>query len=115
MNKADLITSLKNETDLSKSEAESVVNLFFDQMMTQRVAGTLKAKETRTRQGTSIKKMMRYREGKSSPNKACLGKSRSIKRMEQSRPNTLTEKTRKSIPGEARDIFNVSKEMLRIT
>lgn len=32
MNKADLITALKNETDLTKSEAESVVNLFFNQM-----------------------------------------------------------------------------------
>jgi integration host factor subunit beta len=32
MNKADLITALKNETDLTKSEAESVVNVFFNQM-----------------------------------------------------------------------------------
>jgi integration host factor subunit beta len=32
MNKADLITALKNETDLTKSEAESVVDLFFTQM-----------------------------------------------------------------------------------
>jgi len=32
MNKADLITALKNETDLTKSEAESIVNLFFNQM-----------------------------------------------------------------------------------
>jgi len=32
MNKADLITALKNETDLTKSEAESVVTLFFNQM-----------------------------------------------------------------------------------
>jgi len=32
MNKADLITALKNETDLTTSEAESVVNLFFNQM-----------------------------------------------------------------------------------
>lgn len=32
MNKADLIEVLKNETDLTKSEAESVVNLFFNQM-----------------------------------------------------------------------------------
>ena len=32
MNKADLITALKNETGLTKFEAESVVNLFFDQM-----------------------------------------------------------------------------------
>jgi integration host factor subunit beta len=32
MNKADLITAFKNETDLTKSEAESVVNLFFNQM-----------------------------------------------------------------------------------
>jgi len=39
MNKADLITSLKNETDLSKSEAESVVNLFFDQMANALASG----------------------------------------------------------------------------
>ena len=32
MNKADLITTLKNETDLTKSEAEAVVNLFFNEM-----------------------------------------------------------------------------------
>ena len=32
MNKADLITALKNETDLTKSEAEAVVNLFFNEM-----------------------------------------------------------------------------------
>jgi len=32
MNKLDLITTLKNETDLAKSEAEAVVNLFFDEM-----------------------------------------------------------------------------------
>lgn len=32
MNKADLIISLKDETDLSKSEAEAVVNLFFNEM-----------------------------------------------------------------------------------
>jgi hypothetical protein len=32
MNKADLITTLRTEADLSKSEAESVVNLFFDQI-----------------------------------------------------------------------------------
>ena len=32
MNKLDLITALKNETDLTKSEAEAVVNLFFDEM-----------------------------------------------------------------------------------
>lgn len=32
MNKADLITALKNESNLTKSEAESVVNLFFNQM-----------------------------------------------------------------------------------
>jgi len=32
MNKADLITILKNETDLTKSEAETVVNLFFNEM-----------------------------------------------------------------------------------
>ncbi len=32
MNKADLIIALKNETDLTKSEAEAVVNLFFNEM-----------------------------------------------------------------------------------
>ncbi|MFH1992601.1 MAG: HU family DNA-binding protein [Pseudomonadota bacterium] len=32
MNKADLITAFKDETGLTKSEAESVVNLFFDEM-----------------------------------------------------------------------------------
>jgi integration host factor subunit beta len=32
MNKADLITALKYETDLTKSEAESAVNVFFDEM-----------------------------------------------------------------------------------
>ena len=32
MNKADLITALTNETDLTESDAESVVNLFFNQM-----------------------------------------------------------------------------------
>jgi integration host factor subunit beta len=32
MNKLDLITTLKNETDLTKSEAREVVNLFFNEM-----------------------------------------------------------------------------------
>jgi len=32
MNKADLIATLKNETGLTKPEAEAVVNLFFDEM-----------------------------------------------------------------------------------
>ncbi len=32
MNKADLITAIKNETDLIKSEAEAVVSLFFNEM-----------------------------------------------------------------------------------
>lgn len=32
MNKADLITALKEEVGLTKSEADSVVNLFFDEM-----------------------------------------------------------------------------------
>ena len=32
MNKADLIIALANETDLTKSEAEAVVNLFFNEM-----------------------------------------------------------------------------------
>lgn len=32
MNKADLITALKNGTKITKSEAESLVNLFFGEM-----------------------------------------------------------------------------------
>jgi len=32
MNKRDLIKSLQNETNLTKSDAESVVNLFFNEM-----------------------------------------------------------------------------------
>ncbi len=32
MNKLDLIVALKNETDLTKSEAETIVNLFFNEM-----------------------------------------------------------------------------------
>ncbi len=32
MNKLDLIVALKNETDLTKSEAKAVVNLFFNEM-----------------------------------------------------------------------------------
>jgi len=32
MNKIDLIIALKNETDLTKPEAEAVVNLFFNEM-----------------------------------------------------------------------------------
>jgi len=32
MNKLDLIKTLKNETDLAKSEAKAVVNLFFNEM-----------------------------------------------------------------------------------
>ncbi len=32
MNKLNLIVTLKNETDLTKSEAEAVVNLFFNEM-----------------------------------------------------------------------------------
>ena len=32
MNKVDLIQALKDSNDLSKSEAETVINLFFDQM-----------------------------------------------------------------------------------
>ena len=32
MNKLDLIAALKNETDLTKSEAKAVVNLFFNEM-----------------------------------------------------------------------------------
>ena len=33
MNKLDLIKTLKNETDLTKSDAEAVVNLFFNEMI----------------------------------------------------------------------------------
>jgi len=32
MNKLDLITAIKNETNLTKSDAEAVVNLFFGEM-----------------------------------------------------------------------------------
>ena len=32
MNKIDLIIALANETDLTKSEAEAIVNLFFNEM-----------------------------------------------------------------------------------
>ncbi|MBL7180549.1 MAG: integration host factor subunit beta [Desulfobacterales bacterium] len=32
MNKADLVSALKDKADLSKSEAEAVVNVFFDEM-----------------------------------------------------------------------------------
>ena len=39
MNKADLITTLKNEADLTKSEAEAVVNLFFDKMSSALASG----------------------------------------------------------------------------
>ncbi|MBC8460211.1 MAG: integration host factor subunit beta [Deltaproteobacteria bacterium] len=39
MNKADLIATLKNETDLTKSEAEAVVNLFFDEMSNALASG----------------------------------------------------------------------------
>ena len=39
MNKADLITALKNETGLTKTEAESVVNLFFGEMSSALTSG----------------------------------------------------------------------------
>ena len=39
MNKLDLIVALKNETDLTKSEAEAVVNLFFNEMANALVKG----------------------------------------------------------------------------
>jgi integration host factor subunit beta len=32
MNKADLITALRNEADLTKSDAKAVVNLFFNEI-----------------------------------------------------------------------------------
>jgi len=32
MNKVDLIQALKDSSDLSKSEAETIINLFFDKM-----------------------------------------------------------------------------------
>ena len=39
MNKLDLINTLKNETDLTKSEAKAVVNLFFNEMANALTAG----------------------------------------------------------------------------
>jgi len=48
MNKADLITTLTNETDLTKPEAEAVVKLFFNEM-----ANTL-AKGDSENLGTSL-------------------------------------------------------------
>ncbi len=39
MNKLDLIIALKNETDLTKSEARAVVNLFFNKMANALAAG----------------------------------------------------------------------------
>ena len=39
MNKLDLIIALKEETGITKSEAERVVNLFFDQMSKALSAG----------------------------------------------------------------------------
>jgi integration host factor subunit beta len=39
MNKADLITALKNENNFTKSEAESIVNVFFNQMANALASG----------------------------------------------------------------------------
>lgn len=39
MNKLDLTVALKNETELTKSEAASVVDLFFDKMSTALAEG----------------------------------------------------------------------------
>jgi len=39
MNKLDLVIALKNEADLTKSEAEAVVNLFFNEMADALAAG----------------------------------------------------------------------------
>ncbi len=39
MNKADLITALKNETDLTKSEAAKIIDLFFNEMATTLAKG----------------------------------------------------------------------------
>jgi len=39
MNKLDLIEALQNETDLTKSEAEAVVKLFFNEMSNTLVKG----------------------------------------------------------------------------
>ena len=39
MNKLELITTLKNETDLTKSKAKAVVNLFFNEMANALAAG----------------------------------------------------------------------------
>ena len=39
MNKIELIQALKDSNDLSKSEAETVINLFFDKMADALVQG----------------------------------------------------------------------------
>jgi integration host factor subunit beta len=39
MNETDLITAFKDETDLPKSEAESVENVFFNQMTSTLASG----------------------------------------------------------------------------
>ncbi len=39
MNKIDLITTLKKETDLTNSEAKAVVNLFFNEMSNALISG----------------------------------------------------------------------------
>jgi len=39
MNKADIITAIKEKAGLSRSEAKSVVNLFFNEMADALVAG----------------------------------------------------------------------------
>lgn len=39
MNKIDLSIALKNETDLTKPEAEAVVNLFFNEMANELTKG----------------------------------------------------------------------------
>jgi len=39
MNKMDLVTTLANETGLTKSEAEAVVNLFFNEMASALASG----------------------------------------------------------------------------
>jgi len=40
MNKSDLITAIKEEADLTKPEAEKLVNLFFNEMADALVSGS---------------------------------------------------------------------------
>jgi len=58
MNKIDLIQALKDSNHLSKSEAEAVVNLFFDQMAVALAQGD--RVEIRGLSSFSIKKYRSY-------------------------------------------------------